>query len=84
MSVASPPSFQLKQIKMKYALGAALFLQSSLALGELLPVHFKAPTTAHFRDIVRNDTYDFGEGNTDVDTPVTRDGEVVASVFEAM
>ncbi|OSS53544.1 hypothetical protein B5807_00164 [Epicoccum nigrum] len=45
---------------MKYALGAALVLQSSLALGELLPVHFKAPTTAHFRDIVRNDTYDFG------------------------
>jgi hypothetical protein len=58
--VASLPSFQLNQIKMKYALGAALVLQSSLALGELLPVHFKAPTTAHFRDIVRNDTYDFG------------------------
>lgn len=45
---------------MKYALGAALILQSTVALGELLPVHFKAPTTAHFRDIVRNDTYDFG------------------------
>jgi hypothetical protein len=60
LSVASLPSFQLNQIKMKYALGAALVLQSSLALGELLPVHFKAPTTAHFRDIVRNDTYDFG------------------------
>ena len=58
--MASLPSFQLNQIKMKYALGAALVLQSSLALGELLPVHFKAPTTAHFRDIVRNDTYDFG------------------------
>lgn len=45
---------------MKYAFGAALILQSTVALGELLPVHFKAPTTAHFRDIVRNDTYDFG------------------------
>ncbi|KAF3011013.1 hypothetical protein E8E13_010847 [Curvularia kusanoi] len=45
---------------MKYALGTALVLQSTLALGDLLPVHLKAPTTAHFRDIVRNDTYDFG------------------------
>lgn len=30
-----------------------------------------------------NDTYDFGEGSTDVDTPVTVDGEVVVSGFVA-
>jgi murein tripeptide amidase MpaA len=24
------------------------------------PVHFRAPTAAHFRDLVRNDSYDFG------------------------
>lgn len=28
-----------------------------------------------------NDTYDFGPGNTDVDTPVTMDGEIVTSMF---
>jgi hypothetical protein len=45
---------------MKYSLAAALVLQGTVVLGELLPVHFKAPSTAHFHDIVRNDTYDFG------------------------
>jgi murein tripeptide amidase MpaA len=45
---------------MKYALVASLTLQSAAVLGDLLPVHFKAPTAAHFRDIVRNDTYDLG------------------------
>jgi hypothetical protein len=28
-----------------------------------------------------NDTYDFGEGMTDVDTPVMSDGKVVGEVF---
>ena len=46
---------------MKYSLAAALILQSTLVLGELVPVHFRAPTPGHFRDVVRNDTYDFGE-----------------------
>jgi hypothetical protein len=59
VSTASLQS-HLRPVNMKYALGAALVLQSTLALGELLPVHLKAPTTGHFRDIVRNDTYDFG------------------------
>jgi murein tripeptide amidase MpaA len=45
---------------MKYSLIAALILQSTVVLGELLPVHFKAPTAAHFYDLVRNDTLDFG------------------------
>lgn len=45
---------------MKYSLVASLILQSTVVLSELLPVHFKAPTPAHFRDIVGNDTYDFG------------------------
>ncbi|KAF1936518.1 Zn-dependent exopeptidase [Clathrospora elynae] len=45
---------------MKYALASALVLQSTVVLGNLLPVHFKAPTAQHFLDIVRNDTYDFG------------------------
>lgn len=45
---------------MKYSLGAALILQGTLVLANLLPVHLKAPTAAHFLEIVRNDTYDFG------------------------
>ncbi|KAH7383210.1 hypothetical protein BKA66DRAFT_570249 [Pyrenochaeta sp. MPI-SDFR-AT-0127] len=45
---------------MKYSLVAALILQSTVVLGNLLPIHLKAPTAGHFRDIVRNDTYDFG------------------------
>jgi murein tripeptide amidase MpaA len=45
---------------MKYSLVASLILQSTVVLADLLPVHFKAPTAGHFRDIVRNDTYDFG------------------------
>jgi len=44
---------------MKYSLVAPLLFQS-VVFAELLPVHFKAPTPAHFRDIVRNDTFDFG------------------------
>lgn len=47
-------------IIMKYSLAASLILQSTVVLADLLPVHFKAPTAAHFKDIVRNDTYDFG------------------------
>lgn len=46
---------------MKYSLVASLILQSTVVLGDLLPVHFKAPAPAHFHDVVRNDTYDFGE-----------------------
>ncbi|KAL5113160.1 hypothetical protein ACEQ8H_008971 [Pleosporales sp. CAS-2024a] len=47
---------------MKYSLVASLILQSTivLATSNLLSVHFKAPSPAHFQDIVRNDTYDFG------------------------
>jgi murein tripeptide amidase MpaA len=45
---------------MKYSLVASLILQSTIVLGDLLPVHFKAPSAAHFAEIVRNDTYDFG------------------------
>lgn len=45
---------------MKYSLVASLILQSTVVLGDLLPVHFKAPSAAHFHDIVRNDTFDFG------------------------
>ncbi|KAF2202912.1 Zn-dependent exopeptidase [Delitschia confertaspora ATCC 74209] len=45
---------------MKYSLVSSLILQSTIVLGDLLPVHFKAPTAAHFREIVRNDSYDFG------------------------
>ncbi|KAH9864068.1 hypothetical protein J1614_010001 [Plenodomus biglobosus] len=45
---------------MKYSLAAALILQSTVVLGNLLPVHMKAPSAAHFVDVVRNDTYDFG------------------------
>jgi murein tripeptide amidase MpaA len=44
---------------MKYSFVASLLVQSVVSY-ELLPVHFKAPTPAHFRDIVRNDTFDFG------------------------
>lgn len=39
---------------------AFLVLEGTVVLADLLPVHIKAPTAAHFRDIVRNDTYDFG------------------------
>ncbi|KAJ4371576.1 hypothetical protein N0V83_004795 [Neocucurbitaria cava] len=45
---------------MKYSLVAALLVQSTVVLGNLLSVHFKAPTAAHFYELVRNDTYDFG------------------------
>ena len=45
---------------MKYALTAALVLQSTTVLGSLLPVHFTAPSPAHFLDIVNNGTYDLG------------------------
>jgi murein tripeptide amidase MpaA len=45
---------------MKYALAAALILQSTTVLGNLLPVHFRAPSAAHFLDIVNNGTYDLG------------------------
>ena len=45
---------------MKWSLVVSLVLQSTVVLGELLPVHFRAPTAAHFHDLVRNDTYDFG------------------------
>ncbi|KAF1912222.1 hypothetical protein BDU57DRAFT_522367 [Ampelomyces quisqualis] len=47
-------------IIMKYSLVAGLVFQGTVVLAELLPVHFKAPTAAHFIDIVRNDTFDFG------------------------
>ncbi|KAF2831772.1 Zn-dependent exopeptidase [Ophiobolus disseminans] len=45
---------------MKYSLVAALLFQSTVVLGDLFPIHFRAPTAAHFLDIVRNDTFDFG------------------------
>ncbi|GKT92655.1 LOW QUALITY PROTEIN: zinc carboxypeptidase [Colletotrichum tofieldiae] len=45
---------------MKYSLIASLILQSTIVLVELLPVYLQGPTPSHFRDIVRNDTYDFG------------------------
>lgn len=45
---------------MKYAFASAALLQSTVVLGSLLPVHFKGPSPAHFLEIVRNDTYDFG------------------------
>ncbi|KAF2028116.1 zinc carboxypeptidase [Setomelanomma holmii] len=45
---------------MKYSLVASLILQSTVVLADLIPVHFKAPTPGHFKDIVRNDTFDFG------------------------
>jgi murein tripeptide amidase MpaA len=45
---------------MKYALVSSLILQSTVVLGNLLPVYLNAPSPAHFADIVRNDTYDFG------------------------
>ncbi|CAI6333009.1 unnamed protein product [Periconia digitata] len=45
---------------MKYSLVASLIAQSTVVLGELIPMHFRAPTPDHFQDIVRNDTFDFG------------------------
>ncbi|KAF1957309.1 zinc carboxypeptidase [Byssothecium circinans] len=45
---------------MKYSLVASLVLQSTVVFAELMPVWFNAPTANHFRDIVRNDTFDFG------------------------
>jgi murein tripeptide amidase MpaA len=45
---------------MKYALAAALILQSTTVLGSLVPVHVRAPSAAHFLDIVNNGTYDLG------------------------
>ena len=47
---------------MKYSLVASLLVQSTAVLADshLLPVHFKAPSIAHFQDIIRNETFDFG------------------------
>jgi len=45
---------------MKYSLAASLILQGTVVLGNLIPLHFKAPTAGHFAEIVRNDTFDFG------------------------
>ncbi|KAF1997718.1 Zn-dependent exopeptidase [Amniculicola lignicola CBS 123094] len=47
---------------MKYALVTSLLAQSIAVLADLhlLPVQFKAPSVAHFQDIIRNDAYDFG------------------------
>jgi hypothetical protein len=45
---------------MKYSLVASLLVQSSVVLAELYNVQIRAPTTEHFRDIVRNTTFDFG------------------------
>ncbi|KAK3687899.1 hypothetical protein B0T22DRAFT_527529 [Podospora appendiculata] len=45
---------------MKQSLIASLALQLTVAVAELLPVQIRAPTPLHFRDIVSNDTYDFG------------------------
>lgn len=45
---------------MKYSLVASLILHSTVSLAELQQVYFTAPSPAHFRDIVRNDTFDFG------------------------
>ncbi|KAF2500312.1 Zn-dependent exopeptidase [Lophium mytilinum] len=45
---------------MRYFLVAYMILPITVVLADLLPVQFKAPTAAHFRDIVRNDTFDFG------------------------
>lgn len=47
---------------MKYLSCASLLAQSTAVLADLhlLPVYFKAPSTEHFQDIVRNETYDFG------------------------
>jgi hypothetical protein len=53
---------------MKYSFVASLLASSTVVLGELVPVHFKAPSPAHFRDVVRNDTYDFGEHGSHYDT----------------
>ena len=45
---------------MRYSLVASLILQGAVVLADLQSVYFKAPTAAHFNEIVRNDTYDFG------------------------
>ncbi|KAI7778613.1 peptidase m14 [Diaporthe eres] len=47
---------------MKYSFAAWLVVQRTTVLADLrlLPVHFTAPSIAHFQDIVRNETYDFG------------------------
>ncbi|PVH98732.1 Zn-dependent exopeptidase [Periconia macrospinosa] len=47
---------------MKYSHVTSLLVQGSAVLADfhLLPVHFKAPSIAHFQDIIRNETYDFG------------------------
>jgi murein tripeptide amidase MpaA len=60
VTLALPCTSFFVNIIMKYSLVASLILQSTVVLADLLPVHFKAPTAAHFHDIVRNDTYDFG------------------------
>jgi hypothetical protein len=54
---------------MKYSFVASLLASSTVVLGELVPVHFKAPSPAHFREVVRNDTYDFGTHGSRHDTP---------------
>jgi murein tripeptide amidase MpaA len=47
---------------MKYTCFAFLLSQSSAVFADfhLLPVYIKAPSIAHFQDIIRNETYDFG------------------------
>lgn len=47
---------------MRYSLVASLLAQGTAVLADvhLLPVHFEATSAAHFQDIVRNETYDFG------------------------
>lgn len=47
---------------MKYSFVASLLAQSTAVLANphLVPVHFEAPSIAHFQDIIRNETYDFG------------------------
>ncbi|KAJ4298852.1 hypothetical protein N0V90_004095 [Kalmusia sp. IMI 367209] len=47
---------------MKYSVVAPLLVQSAAVLADfhLLPVHFKAPSIAHFQHVIRNETYDFG------------------------
>lgn len=63
---------------MKYSLVASFILQSTVVLGSLLPVHFVAPSADHFRDLVRNDTYDFG--CRPIAHP-TEDGQVKLNAF---
>ncbi|KAL1845460.1 hypothetical protein Daus18300_014526 [Diaporthe australafricana] len=45
-----------------YSFVALLLAQSTTVFADLhlIPVHFEAPSIAHFQDIIRNETYDFG------------------------